>query len=392
MRPELPRPVFEEAGLLYVNRYFPPLHPFTGGSITVFERHMERLIPNPVERAWTWNWLACLVQHPEWRMVALAMIAHKHGTGRGLLAETLQLVLGERFVISLPYDNISGGSKFNAEVEGRLLVYVNEARHADANKYGARNATREALKVFIEPNHRIGQRIEPKGVDAYYTRLAISTLIFANSIKAVPIDDQDRRAAVVMNGAQMSVTERDEYQRWILDPANIGALYRALRSRRIEADRSVFDAHMSPHFVGRDLMIDANKSSIDRAWDAAIAALSAGAELYTMGQVVDLAAHLARSRHNDFDDLIRSHTYEHGHRIGVKRPTEKNWRIRYGPGEDNRQPVFAFDEVAAARWTHADLHKVKHELDKAQQIVDKPGRGVGKLKLVVPPDSAAVDE
>ena len=107
------------------------------------------------------------------------------------------------------------------------MVYVNEARHADANKYGVRAASREALKVFIEPNHRIPQRIEPKGVDAYYTRLAISTLMFANSIKAVPIDGHDRRVAVVRNGPQMTVEERDAYQAWMMVPENIGALWRA---------------------------------------------------------------------------------------------------------------------------------------------------------------------
>jgi hypothetical protein len=385
MRPELQRPLFDEGGLFYINRYFPPLHPSTGGSIDVFERRMVALIPNAAERAWVWNWLAAKVQHPEWRMIALAMIASKHGTGRGLLAETLQMALGERFVISLPYDNITGGSKFNAEVEGKLLVYVNEARHSDAHKYGARNAAREALKVFIEPNHRLPQRIEPKGVDAYYTRVAISTLVFANSIKAVPIDEEDRRAAVVMNGSQMSEQERAEYQAWMLDPANIGALWRALKAHRVERDRSVFDPYMSPHFVGRDMMIDANKSAIDRAWDAAVGRLREGAELYAMSQVTELAARIARSPHGDFDELIRTHTYEHGHRIGVKRPHEVNWRTRYGAGDDNRQPVFAFDSVSAIKWTHAETRSIKAELDKAQQVVDAPRAAVNKvLQFVLP--------
>jgi len=388
MRPDLQRPIFDEGdGLIYINRYFPPAHQTSGGSIDVFERRMLTMLPNPVERTWTWNWLACKVQHPEWRMVALAMIAHEHGAGRGLFAETMQFVLGKRFVISLPYDNITGGSKFNAEVEGKLLVYVNEARHPEGHKFGVKNATREALKVFIEPNHRLEQRIEPKGVDAYYTQLAISTLIFANSIKAVPIDDQDRRAAVVLNGPQMTVQERGEYQSWMLDPANIGALYRALKGHRIEKDASVFDPFMSPHFVGRDMMIDANKSAIDRAWEAAVGRLRDGAELYAMSQVVELAAHIAKSPHGDFQDLVRSHTFEHGHRIGVKRPHEVNWRTRYGAGEDNRQPVFAFDDVSAKRWTHADAYRIKAELDKAQQIVEAPFKARSKiLKLVVPKD------
>ena len=87
----------------------------------------------------------------------------------------------------------------------------------------------------------------------------------------------------------------------------------------------------------------------------------------------------------DFGDLIRSHTFEHGHRIGVKRPHEKNWLTRYGAGDDNRQPVFAFDDVSATRWTHAETRSIKAELDKAQQIVDARDKALRRvLKLVVP--------
>ena len=247
-----------------------------------------------------------------------------------------------------------------------------------------KTANREALRVFIEPNHRVPQRIEPKGIDAYYTRLSISTLILANSIRAVPIDEHDRRAAVVINGPQMTVAEREEYQfGWMLKAENIGALYRHLRDWPIEKNTAVFDPYMAPSFVGRDMMIDANKSTIDRAWAAAVERLKAGADLYAMSQVVALSQLIARSPHADFGDLVRAHTFEHGCRIGVKRPSEQNWRTRYGSGDDNRQPVFAFDEVSARRWTTAEPHQIKRELDKAQKVVDAPGKAFNKaLRLV----------
>ena len=73
--------------------------------------------------------------------------------------------------------------------------------------------------------------------------------------------------------------------------------------------------------------------------------------------------------------MMRNHTFEHGHRIGVKRPSEKNWLIRYGEGEDNRQPVFAFDEASARVWTQVETYKIKAELDRAQKVVDEPERG-----------------
>ena len=386
MRPELPRPIFSDDGLLFVNRYSPPQHPAGGGTIAPFEARMMRLIPDAAERRWVWNWLATKVQHPEWRMVGLAMVGREHGTGRGLFAETLQLVLGEVFVVPLPYDAVTGNSRFNAEVEGKLLIYVNEARHGDSHKFGPKNAAREALKVFIEPNHRLPFRVEPKGVDAYFTRAAISTMIFANSIKAVPIDDEDRRTAVVINGSQMSVSERDSYQAWMLVPENIGALYRHLRALAVTTDTTEFDPYLAPAFIGRDQMIDANKTSLDRAWALAVEKLRAASDLYAMCQVVDLVVQITKSSYPDYRDLVQTHTYEHGYRIGRKRPVEQNWRIRYGTGEDNRQAIFAFDDVAAKRWTNAEPHQIKAQLLKAQKAVDAPGRAFNKLLSLVPKD------
>jgi len=366
-RPELPRPLFEEGGLLLINRYASPAHPAIGGSIEVWQRNMLRIIPEPRERAWADNWFALLVQQPHWRMIALAMVARDNGAGRGLLAEALGLVLGERFVVGMPYANISGGSKFNAEVIDRLLVYVNEAKPPDGTKYRSKNAAREALKVFVEPNHRIPFRVEPKGVDAYYTRAAVSTLILSNNIDALPIDEADRRFAVVMNGPQMSVEERDEFQAWMARPENIGALYRHLRDFPVEQDRSVFDPYMAPKFRGRDEMIEAGKTPIDRAWEAAAAQLASAAEVYTMDQIVTLARHYGRARHSDFDDLIEAHTITHGVRIGVKNST--HYLVTY---RGQRERVYTHSEGAWKRWTFADNHKLIKELDQAQKAVEAP--------------------
>ena len=146
------------------------------------------------------------------------MVAREMGSGRGLLAETLGRVLGERFVAPLPYAKLSGGagSRFNAEVADKLLVCINESRDADDRKFAHKNAAREALKDFVEPNHRVPFRVEPKGQDAYFTRAAISTLVFTNNIDGLPLGDGDRRMAVVLNGPQMTVDERERFQAWML--------------------------------------------------------------------------------------------------------------------------------------------------------------------------------
>jgi hypothetical protein len=142
--------------------------------------------------------------------------------------------------------------------------------------------------------------------------------VFTNNIDGLPISEGDRRIAVVMNGQQMTVAERDAYQAWMLDPANIGALHRHMLAHRVEADRAVFDPYMAPAFHGRDLMIDAGKTALDHAWEAAVAHMETAADLYTMRQVITVTKHFARTHHADFDDLVRRHTVTNGYRIGVK--------------------------------------------------------------------------
>jgi hypothetical protein len=379
MRPELPL-MFEDDGGVMLNRYVAPIHSDEGGSIDPFIDRMEALIPNDDERDWVWNWMACLVQHPEWRMVGLAMLAREMGTGRGLWAETLQLVLGERFVVNIPYSKLAGGSgsRFNAEVADKLLVYVNEAPKSDDHKYYNKHAAKEALKDFVEPNHRIPFRVEPKGVDAYYTRAAVSTALFTNNIGGVPIGEGDRRMAVVINGAQMTVAERDAFQAWMLMPANIGALFRWLRDCAVESDKSIFDPYMAPTFHGRDLMIEAGKTALDFAWEAATERLREASDLYAMSQVVALTRQIAKSHNSDFDDLVRKHTVHNGHRIGVK--DGPLWHVRYG-GEKER--VYAHDSKAARRWSKGDTRDVKAELDKAQQVVNAPNKVFNKMLRVV---------
>jgi hypothetical protein len=99
MRPDQPRPIFEEGGYAIFNRYRPPVHPASGGDIAAFKVFFARLIPDEVERAWMWNWLAHKTRRPWIPMVAVIMVAEAFGTGRGTLFDILELVFGKDYVV-----------------------------------------------------------------------------------------------------------------------------------------------------------------------------------------------------------------------------------------------------------------------------------------------------
>lgn len=381
MRPELPRPLFDEGDQHFINRYRPPAHPRGGGSTREFDAFLERLVPDPVERAWVRNWLASKVQNPHWRMIALAMVARENGSGRGLLSETLGLLLGDRFVVPLPYAKLSGGSgsRFNAEMADKLLVCINESRDADDRKFAHKNAAREALKDFVEPNHELPFRVEPKNQDAYFTRAAISTLVFSNNIDGLPIGDGDRRMAVVLNGPQMTADEVVRFRGWLGQPENIGALYRALSCQAVESDRNVFDPYMAPEFHGRDLMIEASKTALDRAWDAAVAKIGSASDLYTMAQIIKLTRHYTGgARSNDFDDLVEKHTIINGYRIGTKHST--NWLVTF---QGERQRVYALDDAGRRRYGGVQTSDILKQLVCSQKVVDSPDKLANKLLHLV---------
>jgi len=165
----------------------------------------------------------------------------------------------------------------------------------------------------------------------------------------------------------------------MLKADNIGALYRELRAHKVERDKAVFDPYDAPLFRSRDLMIEAGKTAIDHAWEAAVEKIGSGAELYTQSQIVVLTRYFGKAHGPDFDEMVKKHNGVRGHRIGVKRPKEVNWKVRYGNADDNREPVYALSEAAADVWTHAEPDAIRTELDKAQKVVEAPMKAFNKL-------------
>src|SRR5690606_37488122 len=94
MRPDQPRPTFEDNGRRYVNCYDPPLHLSEGGCAQAGVEFLEHLIPDDEERRWFTQWLAFKLRYPHIPGPAVVMVAHKtFGTGRG----TLGVLLGKLF-------------------------------------------------------------------------------------------------------------------------------------------------------------------------------------------------------------------------------------------------------------------------------------------------------
>ncbi|MEI9899639.1 MAG: hypothetical protein WDN31_05255 [Hyphomicrobium sp.] len=130
MRPDRPRPTYEEAGEIYINTYRPPEHKVSGRPVGPFIEFVEHLLPDARERAWFWNWLAYKFQNPGVPGPGVVMVAREFGTGRGTLFRTLEGLFGEQYIASPKFDAVVGATyqgQYNEWQADSLIVCINES-------------------------------------------------------------------------------------------------------------------------------------------------------------------------------------------------------------------------------------------------------------------------
>ena len=161
----------------------------------LFTAYMQHLFPLAEEYAFAMNWVARVIQHPEERGVALVSATRTTGAGREVFFKLLQRMIGTKYVAKLETKDLlrTSSGRFNNEMANRILWFVNEAMTSAKERTSGVNAIKDVLSTEDEM-----MRIEPKGADPYYDQNYASTFIATNDPrKAVPIEDSNRRIAVV---------------------------------------------------------------------------------------------------------------------------------------------------------------------------------------------------
>jgi hypothetical protein len=270
LRPDMPRPIFEEGGKKYVNVYKPVVHPLDGGDPWGGWALIEQLLPDPVERLYFIRWLAFKVRHPHVPGPAILMVARQFGTGRGTLGELLKLVFGQRYVKTIGFDHFAGRtyqSQYTEWQADSLVVLVNESSTADnGSAYRTKHDTYERLKEVVDPRPQV-RSIVAKGVKAYDAMVCASIVIATNNPDALPLPAEDRRFAVLTNGEPRDVEYWDGINAWMQVPENVGAWLRELEAFDL-GDYSPFASPLMTD-AKRD-MTELSRSDIDRAFEEAL--------------------------------------------------------------------------------------------------------------------------
>ena len=271
MRPDQPRPTFEDNGRRYVNCYDPPLHLSEGGNAQIGVEFLEHLIPDDEERRWFTQWLAFKLRYPHIPGPAVVMVAHKtFGTGRGTLGVLLGKLFGVGYVRNIAFADFTGKtyqSQYNEWQADALLVMVNESsENTDGSTYQTKRNTYEHLKEIVEIRPTI-REIKTKGKPNYRALSSTSFIIATNHADALPIPEHDRRFCVLQNGETKPEAWWARLNAWVEQPANVAAFHDYLKAY----DLTGYSPYAPPPvFAGKRRMIDDSVSELDEAFDLAL--------------------------------------------------------------------------------------------------------------------------
>ncbi len=375
MRPDMPRPVYEEEDRQFVNTYHPPAHDYTGGDTGLFFDFMDLLVPNENEREYFLNWLAYKMRYPHVPGPMIVMVAKRHGTGRGTLADILRALFGRSYIASIPFQHVMGKqtqSQYTDWQVDNLIVIVNESLETEGSAYKSKQATYEHLKELVDPRN-IERYIVVKSVQSFKAIVCASYLVASNNIDALPLADDDRRTYIIMNGDPAPETFWRRLNAWMKDPANIAALAQLLRDR----DTGSYSPYAPPPpSSGKSQMIEANKTELDELIEEVFENLKG--EVFTPKQIVNLVSSRAphsRDLPQNWQRVVDRQARFIGHRIGADKDGP-GWRVVV---EGGRYATYALSYQMATKWRYKDTDLQRRELLKNGHPEGRAGSNVLNL-------------
>lgn len=187
------RPEYPPAHIIddKVNVYVKPEIETYPGDISRFTDFLERLLPDPNDRAILIAYCASVVQNPGHKMQWAPVIQGTEGNGKTMLAECVAYCVGEQYVHMPSASQM--GEKYNGYVENMLLVIIEEV---------AMRGKMEMLDVMkpLITNRRI--EIRRMATDKYMIDNRANFFMCTNHKDAIIKTMNDRRYSILYTGQQ----------------------------------------------------------------------------------------------------------------------------------------------------------------------------------------------
>lgn len=348
MRPDQPRPLYEDASGTWINIYAPP-EELQGGDAQGGIDLINHLLPEERERAWFLQWLAFKRQRPDIPGPAVVMVARQFGTGRGTLFDLIGRLFGPRYVKTVPYHLFAGTSyqsQYNDWGAEALFACVSESTEAEAGAsvYKAKRSLYEHLKEIVEPKPTMRFFVR-KGDRSFEAPSFTTYLIATNHSDALAIPADDRRLAVLTNGDKATPEFWVRINAWMDRPENICAFGRWLDE---EVDLEGYSPFAAP--IDTDAKADMAsmaQSDIDLGFELVLSSLVSGT--FVPAQIINLMRKAQAMYDYDYPDgwqkIVKRMIQRACFRVGV--PHGLNWTPQI---ENKRHPVYATTRREANQW------------------------------------------
>ena len=244
-------------GLVYANRWR-NARPVVSGEADArpWLAHVERMIPDPAERAHVLNVMACKVQHANKKINHAVLHAGKPGSGKDTLWAPFFWAIGDQGltnVYQVKNDEIT--SQWGYSLESEVIV-IQELRQAEAKD---RRALENQLKPIIAAPPEL-LTVNRKGMHPYQALNRVFVLAFSNERVAINLPSDDRRWFVIWSDApRMTEAESTDLWTWY-QSGGFAAVAGWLHAR----DVSAFNPGASPMLTeAKAIMVEAGMSGAE---------------------------------------------------------------------------------------------------------------------------------
>lgn len=206
--PRVRERIITKDGRRLVNTYRPPIIRALRGNFSTFLRLMRHLFPNKRDRFLVMRWCATLIARPDIRMrYSLLLISETQGVGKTTLSDAILKPLVGPWNVSMPTEAQVTDTGFNSWRAHKRLAIVNEIYS------GERRKCYDRLKGVTSDDYF---EVNKKFIEPYMIENFLHIIACSNSIKAIHLDDEDRRFLVPAVAEKQLPKERwDKFYGWV---------------------------------------------------------------------------------------------------------------------------------------------------------------------------------
>lgn len=178
------------------------LEPTIGDSHKPLVEHIFNYICRKDDKSFNWmmSWLGHIVQTPGLKSKTSLTLYGGHGSGKSIVGNYMKSIISPYFV---RFPNLSGFTgKFNATLENKILVVIEESTVNKFEKFKANN-----FKALVDGED---MTIEHKGKDKYTVHNFLRSLSFSNDLESTPIEGGDRRVTIL----HVDDSKKDDLAYW----------------------------------------------------------------------------------------------------------------------------------------------------------------------------------